>query len=143
MIEKSIIWIFLAAGSVWDIRKKSIPVQYLWVFGITGLICLLIRFINGMRGFDFVLAFLPGIFFLILAYISGEQIGMGDGLVILCTGFFLRYGEIVYVTFVSFLCLTLVSMVLYAVGRANRKTKIPFLPFWLMGFTIYVLGEII
>ncbi len=136
-------WVFLSLGTIWDLRKKSIPMIYLYVFGLAGIVYFGFGLISGKSIWEFVLAVLPGCIGIILSFLTGEQIGMGDGLVILCTGFFLSCRQIICVVFVAFMLLTVVSIVLLIGGRVNRKTRIPFIPFVLVGWIVCILGGIL
>lgn len=140
MIEKCMVWLFLSIGAMWDLKKKSIPTVYLWLFALVGVVFSVSALIDGKDIGNAVTAFLPGCILVLLSVITREQIGMGDGWVILCMGLFLDCAEILWIIFISFMILTVLSIFLLIAQKAHRKTRMPFLPFLLTGFTIYILG---
>jgi leader peptidase (prepilin peptidase)/N-methyltransferase len=75
-------------------------------------------------------------FYLLLAFINPAGMGMGDvklaGVLGLYLGW-LGWGQLVAGAFLAFLLGSLAGLGLMAVGRANRKSRIPFGPFMLLG----------
>lgn len=143
MIVKSLLWVFLSFGAIWDMRKKSIPIAYLCVFGFIGVFYSGLCFISGKNVWEVLLAILPGCICVLISFVTREQIGMGDGLVILCIGLFCNWRQVIYVVSMSLMILTIVSIVMLVFRKVGRKTKIPFIPFLLAGFTVCAIGGIL
>lgn len=134
-MENIIVFIFLSVGAVWDIKKRTVPVKYLIVWGIVSLLYLCVMSLIYKDGELFIQAFwgvFPGIVCLFLAYISGEQIGYGDGLVLVLTGVLLGLDRVLFIVLVALSLLTCLSVALLVMRKAKRKTVIPFLPFLLL-----------
>ena len=75
-------------------------------------------------------------FYLLLNLISGGGMGMGDvklALVIGALTGYLGWEYVVGATFLAFLTGSLVSVVLMMLGRAGRKSTVPFGPFMILG----------
>ena len=76
----------------------------------------------------------PGIIFILISYMFPQQIGLGDGLVMV----FVLMGKDIYfcliTLFVSTISLLVVSIVIVFVNRRGRKDiEIPFIPFITFG----------
>lgn len=68
------------------------------------------------------------------SYFSGEAFGVADGLVIFACGVAFGLQEIVSLCFFASLYAGVCSMVLLLTRKAGRKSRIPFLPFFLLGY---------
>lgn len=75
-----------------------------------------------------------GVVLLVFAYFSREAIGIADGVIILVSGVAFGLYETVVLCFMAALYAGAVSGVLLLVKKAGRKTRIPFLPFLLLGY---------
>ena len=85
---------------------------------------------------DWLYALLPGFFFIIIARITKEKIGFGDGLVLLILGNFLSYKELLYVLQSALIFMMMFSILMLISKKADGKCKIPFLPFLWMSHTL-------
>ena len=69
-----------------------------------------------------------------VAFLTGEQIGYGDAVVVTLMGLFVT-ADIVCSTMVMGLTIAgTISVILIASGRAGRKKQIAFTPFLLLGY---------
>ena len=91
----SIINIYLLWGAWQDVRKQTISNRYLWLGGIIGIIYNLIKMITeGIIWRERFTAYVPGLLILVIAKVTNEKIGFGDGWVIMVLGSFLKINEI-------------------------------------------------
>ena len=125
-----IINVYLLWGAWKDLRKKRISDQYLWFGGVAGIIYNLMKMITK----EFVweerfTAYLPGLLILVIAKITGEKIGYGDGWVVLILGSFLGIFEIYVMLQLAVILAAVVSVGLLCTKKAGREYRIPFLPF--------------
>lgn len=82
-----------------------------------------------------------GTVILLFAYFSKEAIGTADGVIILVCGAAFGLLETVTFTFFATLYAGVCSMVLLLTKKAGKKSRIPFLPFLLLGYlTMRVLA---
>ena len=72
---------------------------------------------------------IPGIFLLLVARITDESIGYGDGLVVLLCGWYLGMVETVFLLLVSLAFCAVCSLWLIAVRHVSRGYRIAYLPF--------------
>ena len=75
-----------------------------------------------------------GTVILLFAYFSKEAIGTADGVIILICGAAFGLLETVTFTFFATLYAGVCSMVLLLTKKAGKKSRIPFLPFLLLGY---------
>lgn len=77
---------------------------------------------------------MPGVIVLVLAYFSKEAIGVADGVVILVCGASFGLLETVAFTFFATVYAGVCSIVLLLMRKVGKKSRIPFLPFLLLGY---------
>ena len=138
MIEKIIVLLFLVIGAVWDLKKKSVPKKYLCIWSAFVMFFLISDFIGRRNITDMLLSMIPGLVCVFLAFITREQLGYGDGWVIMLLGLFLDFKYVLKIIFVAFCILTVVIVFLFIFRKVGRRTTLPFLPFLLMGYLVCV-----
>ena len=81
---------------------------------------------------------LPGLFLLLLAYLTSEQVGYGDGLAVLILGCFLGAGKCAAVCGTAFMLSGL-----FTTGKIclKKEEPVPFLPFLLGALEVVLLVE--
>ena len=135
--------VLLAWHSIFDIRDQCIPGRSL-VFGVT-LSCLgaIGRGLQGAASWgELGIALLPGIAALVLAKITREQIGKGDGWELILMGNWLGPADCMLALSIALLGVFSISVVLLLLGRAGRNTRIAFVPFLLVGTAATLLFRI-
>ena len=133
MIIRTGAFILLAVVSFYDLRKKEIPVWSIATAACLAVLSLITLLCTGDAEGTGVSAaagaVLPGVLLLVTGLISAQAVGYGDGLLAGCIGpvFGLRLmtGGLLLAFFFS----AVVSVVLLAFKKADRKTRIPFVPF--------------
>lgn len=136
--------IFLLWGTCQDIKKKKINNTYLITGGILGGIFNIVKIGEGKFFFDqWLMALLPGVVFLIFAKMTGEKIGLGDGMVLLVLGNFCNIGEVCIILQAALMFLIIVSTVLWCSRKVSVDYRIPFLPFlWISHTILWRLGYV-
>lgn len=85
-----------------------------------------------------------GVLILVFCFFSKEALGVADGILILACGVAFGLYETVTVCFLATLFAGMFSMVILLAKKAGRKSRIPFLPFLLLGYvTMRILGNTI
>lgn len=83
-----------------------------------------------------------GLLLLLFAYFSKEAVGLADGVIIAACGVAFGVYETVSLCFFAALYAAIVSFVLLLRKKVGRKSRIPFLPFLLLGYvTMRLLVE--
>ena len=80
-----------------------------------------------------------GVLFLLCGTVS-ENIGTGDGALIMLLGLLLGIQQLISVLFVSLFLCAAAAAVLCAAGKVKRGSRLPFVPFLLGGFCITVFA---
>ena len=159
-----ILFLFLAAASVCDLKGKCIPV---WIFILTGMVVVFFEFgyMAGevsdnvdmevseqalvtaeqvMRTGKLILVeklggMAVGLVLLIISKLTQGQIGEGDGVTFLITGFSLGFERNSLLLLEALLLSFVWSLFLILMKKINLKTSLPFLPFVMTAFMIQVI----
>ncbi len=136
MLRYGLMALFLGFCTWQDMRTGRISFIVILVFGMVGIgINLLAKCPLAIV----LCSMLPGLGILLFGRMSGEQIGYGDGLVMVVAGLFLK-GEGAVSLFLTGLFLCAVGgIILYITGKVNRKSALPFLPFLLAGLGVHIV----
>lgn len=131
----------LGVCAIWDIKTKSVPVVLL----------LLALFLGGgyalfgreeMGGIEFVTC-IPGVFCILLSILSEGKIGLADGLLLLALGFVETLEELLFVLLVSMGLCSLCGLLLCVCRRATLQSRLPFVPFLLLGEVLCLIKGIV
>ncbi|MCI7088039.1 MAG: hypothetical protein MR954_09535 [Lachnobacterium sp.] len=134
VIKEIVLLAGLGIMSVEDIRKKGI--KRLWLIGL-GIVGLIFTIADAeVLCVSFLLRFVPGVVFVLLAWATREQIGMGDALLILVMGWYLNTIELVDVCLLAFFIAGLVALVLLVVIKKSKKFELPMVPFIFAGYVV-------
>lgn len=125
------IFIFLVCCSLQDIKEKQLSVKMLVLAGISFaalyLLCGQASFEEWRRNM------LPGMFAFFLAFLTKEQIGYGDAACLAVLGSVVSCDALLGAIISGLLLLSIYSIALLIGKKADRKTKLPFLPFLTAG----------
>lgn len=138
-MEKWIVGIFLLICSVSDLRTKQVSVPIITIFAAAGIIFQLIC--GSLDFWQWMTGCLMGIGIVGIGWITREAIGYGDGLSAAVLGIWLGIFTAIEILFLGLLLSAGVSAVLITVKKAGRKYRIPFLPFILLGWGLWILTE--
>ena len=133
-ISKILLLFFLGVAAVLDFRKRELPLIYIGAGFVTGAILHLV--IGEPSALELLLGCLVGAIFLLIARISREAIGYGDGLMIIATGAFLGLIDNVLLMLCAVTLAALFSIGLLIMKKWKRKDEIPFIPFLLGGYVV-------
>lgn len=137
LMIKITICVWLSVGAVFDYIYKNIPKWYAYMTLILGTLIGML-YMNGIT-WEQILGGCMGALFFLLAKITKEQIGYGDAFILTGLGLMIGISEIIWTIMNSFFLLFIVAFILMFMKKANRKTKIAFLPFLLIGYGITIL----
>lgn len=128
----------LGCLSVEDIRSRELATAPILAMGLLGAGVSLAG--HAWQWPGVLLQFVPGLSALLIARISREGIGYGDGLVILCLGCYLPPPQLAELCMIAITFAGLVALVLLVGRRRGRKETLPFVPFLLAGYLIVLLS---
>jgi leader peptidase (prepilin peptidase)/N-methyltransferase len=135
-----VIGAMLFVAGIIDIATRQISRGFIAIFLMT---CLVAAWLDGDT--DIVAAacgMLPGICALGISMASKEQIGRGDGLVILCLGIFLGFRGCFIVVCVASVFMCMVSIIVLALRLGSRSTRLPYIPSLFAGYAVYAASLI-
>ena len=134
-------WITMAAAALFDARTKRIPLAMIGAAAGCSLLASILLLQNGSTTpQELAASMMPGAALLLVALVTKEAVGYGDGLLLLATGPLFGWQRMLLCIPAALLLTAIVSVVLLAVKKANRKTKIPFVPFLAAGMGVISLA---
>lgn len=129
--------IFLFLEGIRDLRKRKISMITVMVVGAIGII---LRLGNIRENeLEILGGILIGVILLLLAKLTREKIGYGDGWILVVTGVYLGFYGNMYLLLLSLFLASLVSIFLLAVKKANGKTELPFVSFMLPSYLLLLV----
>ena len=135
------VFVYLSASAYWDFRYKRIP----WCVQGMGFVFMCICIMAQWKEINlyYFLAYIPGIFLLMLAWITKENVGYGDGISVFLLGGMVGFRNCIWVLCISMILLSFVGVIMLLIKRANRKTKIPYLPFLFVAESLFTLLQFV
>ncbi|MDE5908707.1 MAG: prepilin peptidase [Lachnospiraceae bacterium] len=126
---------FLAGLSAEDIKEKKISVYYVLIFALSGIVFrVFTQFLwNEILWNEISWSFFPGSVLLLLAFLTKEDIGYGDGMCVLALGLWTGGWFALTVMCIGIMLAGIWGMV--CIFRRKRET-IPFVPFLLLGMEV-------
>lgn len=139
-VIEAMLFVFLGLAAYFDCRFRRIPWSVLGMGTIFMIICNILQWKEFKVGI--LSAALPGLFLLVLAWLTKESIGYGDGISVILLGGMVGLRNCIWVLCISLLFLSLAGLVLLVIKRVDRKTKIPYLPFLLAAESVLLCCHI-
>lgn len=143
-MEHGILLGMLGLFAMEDIKRRSITLSYVVLFGGIGIVWQL--FGQGISIPSMGLGVAVGLGIIALSQATRGSIGMGDGWIFCVTGIFLGGSRNVELLMMSLLYAALFSLGVLIVRRKDgnkRKKEIPFLPFAFLGYLTLAIGEVL
>ncbi|MCM1262051.1 MAG: prepilin peptidase [Butyrivibrio sp.] len=129
--------IILFICAIIDIRKKEIPLIILLTVSLAVLgIDIWKIFLGHVLLLDMAVSVLPGIFFLLLGFCTGEKIGYGDGFLIIFLGLSFGFGRCLLSVFIGLLASSIFALFLLVFCKADRNSRLPLAPFLSIGMGV-------
>lgn len=131
-------FLFLLSCSIFDFKRKQIPVVIIIIFGVVS--CLFVFTEESINWESLCADITPGIILLLISYATKQEIGYGDGLVVLLLGLLLGIKLCVAIVFIGLLLSSIVSIIKIVAFKANKHTRIPYVPFLLTAWGVLMIG---
>jgi leader peptidase (prepilin peptidase)/N-methyltransferase len=129
----------LSVLSAEDLKRKEVSMIPVTGMAMIGTMCSILG--GEWADASFLMRFIPGLLALLLARVSGERIGYGDGWVLLCLGCYLSAENMINLCMISLFCIGIVALFMLLVLHRSRQAQIPFVPFLLLGYVLTLLAE--
>ncbi len=139
-MPEMIVLVFLIWCSVRDVRYQVISVRMLFAGISVSMGYLIVKLIRGELELGQAgICLMPGILLIVISILAKGAVGMGDGAVWLVIGGALSPWDGVSALLLGMLFIAVWSGGLMLTGRAGRRTRLPFLPFSLAGYVLWIL----
>ena len=126
-------------ASLVDIKKKEIPVMLIALLVVVSILAAVTSFIQQRALMDMAMCLIPGVAMIILSIVTRKEVGLGDGIILLCMGPILGFERVCACLLISLFCSCLFSIGILAIGKGNRKTTLPFVPFLTLGMGVTII----
>ena len=125
--------------SVEDIRKKTIPVIPLMIWGIVGVVQHLIY--GRIDSYSMVAGVVPGIVAYMLSVATHEKIGKGDALLLIVTGIYMGFWMNMFMLWMGLILAAIVGVATMASFKKLKNNELPFVPFLSLSCLIIIIGN--
>ncbi len=123
--------VFLGINAWTDWKKQQIS---LWTTGVVGIVGFLWAWHDGLINPLYLLGVAMGLCVIGVSFLTGGEIGMGDGLVILALGTILKWEQLILSLILGLLGCAVSAGYLVVVRHKGKKTRIPFIPYLFFGY---------
>ncbi len=136
-MQKFMVLGLLGLCSLEDIKRKELTLIYILVFGIGGI--LLHLFVPVCSIYSILLGMLLGIGMILVSFVTGGSVGMGDGVLLVVTGVYLGgLGNLeLFLTGLFFAAIW--ALGLLVLKKKKGKEEIAFVPFLLISYLTMLL----
>lgn len=137
LIGKTLLLGVLAITAYRDWKEQCIYLYVPMLAGIAGLILHLLYQEHAIT--DVLWGTGIGVIAILVAVISGESIGIGDGVMLMVSGIFLGFWGNLALLLTALLLVGATALFLVVIKRKGRDYRVPFLPFLLVAY-LFQLG---
>ena len=138
-LEKAGCFIFLGLMSLFDIKYKRLPEVSLFL-GITAALIVRILY-TVLPVSSYIMASFIGLTFIAVSFFTKEEIGYGDGLVILFVGILSGVENLLFVIFQAFLLCAFTGILLLLTAGKKKDLSLPFIPFIFVAFVLLIVFQ--
>ena len=117
-----------------DLKTKQVRVFEIVSFGILGIVLNVISPMNSI--YSIIGAILVGVVLYIFSVFSKEKIGMGDAMIVMVSGLYLGFTNVMILLWISSLLALIVGLITMKKFKVDSSYEIPFVPFLMSGFLI-------
>lgn len=136
-IKTILFLVFITMEGIRDLRKRSISMKSVQIFGMAGIVMRLSDIKE--EWISIVGGFLIGAVLLLIAKITREKIGYGDGWIFAVSGIYLGFYDNLGLFLITLLLSAGTSVVLLVLKKVTVKTELPFVSFVLPAYFLTVL----
>lgn len=139
-----VLGVYLAIGSIYDKKSFLLPSGFLISGSLMAVVCGIYRvFCGQILWQQWITACMPGILWIILAFATREQMGYGDGMVLLVVGSLTDLGTTMGLLMLGLGESCIWGILLLVSKRGNRQTPIPFVPMLFLSYLLVMGGRLL
>ncbi|HEX3076805.1 MAG TPA: prepilin peptidase [Lachnospiraceae bacterium] len=133
--------LFLMTLAVIDMKERKIPCV---VLSISFLIALLSTVLvkHGITT-EQLCGMTIGFLFILISFVTRGQLGLGDGITVVITGVVIGFWDNLLMVLYALFAAGITAIILIVFKRSNRKERIPFLPFLLLGYIVVLSTKLL
>ncbi|HEX3022131.1 MAG TPA: prepilin peptidase [Lachnospiraceae bacterium] len=133
--------LFLMTLAVIDMKERKIPCV---VLSISFLVALLSTVLvkHGITT-EQLCGMTIGFLFILISLVTRGQLGIGDGITLVITGVVIGFWDNLLMVLYALFAAGITAIILIVFKRSNRKERIPFLPFLLLGYIVVISTKLI
>ncbi len=120
-----------------DCKEKQIRLYLPLVAAAIGIVLHLLY--REMALADVLLGISVGIVFLLIAWMSRGSVGAGDGIMLMVSGLFWGFWGNIVLLMTALGMVSMVALFLLVVKRKERNYRLPFLPFLLAAYLLWLI----
>lgn len=131
--------VLLGITCIFDLRYKKIPMLPIIIGSVWGGVLLIA---NKSGGTEVLNALFPGMLLVIVAFMTKEKVGYGDGFLLMSLGLLEGAGACWKDLMIGLFLAAVFGIILLFFGKKGKETEVPFVPFLLGGHLIRSILEI-
>jgi leader peptidase (prepilin peptidase)/N-methyltransferase len=136
-VQRIVLLLVLFVIAYRDCKERTIDIRVAGIAGVSGIILGMAaqpaNWVDRMEGAAI------GLVLILLALVSGQVLGVGDGVVFVITGIFMGFWGNVELFLVSLWLAGILALFLLIVKKKGRKYQIPFVPFILGAYVLMLV----
>ena len=140
-IPEILILIYLTFNSYTDVKIKKISIIASVVFFSAGIVCEIFIMENSI--ISIIGGIVIGMVLLIIGKLTGQAIGLGDGLIFMVSGIYFGFMKNLALLLYALVICAVCSIILLVFKKSKMKDRIPFAPFVLASFLIMLFLEVL
>ena len=136
-IRFAFVLIVLVIEAITDFKKKEVNIVFPVLLAAAATVMLF--FTKDISLINSIIGIAEGVLLILISFLTKGEIGMGDGILLAACGLMLGGKDNLIMFFFACFSSAIVSALIMLIKKADKKTKIPFVPFMIPGFLIMVL----
>lgn len=136
-IRFAFVLIVLVIEAITDFKKKEVNIVFPVFLAAAATVMLF--FTKDISLINSIIGIAEGVLLILISLLTKGEIGMGDGILLAACGLMLGGKDNLIMFFFACFSSAIVSALIMLIKKADKKTKIPFVPFMIPGFLIMVL----
>lgn len=131
--------VLLGVTGLFDLRYKKIPIFPIIIGSILGGAVMIAE---GAGGGEILSALLPGMLLIIVAFVTREKIGYGDGFLLVSLGLLEGAGACWEDLMMGLFFAAMFGIILLVFGEKGKETEVPFVPFLMAAHLLRLIPRI-
>lgn len=134
--------IMLGINCVCDIQRREIVLSATIIVGIIGLVFRITEQVQaGAMISDRWIGSCISFLMLIAIFCFHNLMGIGDGIAMLSSSFFLETGQFMETMVLAFFVVGCYALILLVIFHKKKESSIPFIPFYAGAYWLVMIGE--